>query len=193
MRRLLLPVCALAAFMLMPSSASAWTPQDCLDHFNETGYVHEDCQGWWNPPPPPPAKEIPVCREGRQLMVPADQVLPTDEVLPNIATPCSPPPPPPPPDDEYVPPVIPPTTPPDTPNIPDTDVIPPPVEVDDEPEVDIGEPVSEVGGNEQVPSNPQVVEMDTDTLPYTGAPVLALGLLGGAFALAGFALRRRLG
>jgi hypothetical protein len=188
MRRLMLAACVVAGLAVMPSSAQAWDANECADWYAKTGQIHEDCK-WWTPPPPPEPEQIEVCRDGVIVTIPETAQLPTD-----TAPPC--PVPPTPPEPETPVPPTPPTPPePPAPETPDTPGpnIPEPLGPDDlEPkeESDIGTPVL-VEGKERVPSNEEIVEADTDTLPYTGLPILAMFLLGGALSVGGKWLRGR--
>jgi len=200
MRKLLalLPVCALVAFALAPSSASAWThcgtPQaeaDCPPITTCINGVETQVpdNGQYQPGEclPPPPKTITVCLNGEQVTVPENEI-------PAGATEgeCQPVVPPPNPPEAPVPPTppvdVPPTTPEDTP-----------------PTVDIGTPENEVGGKEQAknhngggqvagqPQNSEVAGAE-QTLPFTGtSPGFLLGLVGlGAIALMGGRKLRKL-
>lgn len=189
MKRLLIAAVAVAAFAVVPSSASAWGPQECADWYAEHGSNHPDCGGYV--PPPPPVHHITVCLNGEQVTVPDNQV-------PAGATEGECQPVVPPPNQPEAP--VPGPTPP-TPETPDTDYVPPPVQVDTPPEDNggeghVGTPIREVAGKEQGPENtpeaaPKVQVQDESILPYTGLQVLLVFGLGVVALAGGLVLRRR--
>lgn len=197
---------ALAA-CLMPATASAWTPKDCSDWYEEHGTVHPDCQ-----PPPPPPENVTVCHNGETITVPENQApegsTPGECAPPEMVSVCrngvvisipkgteqpgdtpgqcavTPPPPPPPTQPNVTPP-----PPPEQPVVEDT---PPEETPQEQPKPE--KPKNIVAGEEQenTPSTTPVQEAGGNgpTLPFTGGEVFVWFLSGIALLGGGFAFRR---
>lgn len=180
MKRILMLAGALVVLGLIPSTASAWTPQECADWYAEHGSNHPDCQDYVPPPPP----QVTVCRDGVVIQVPPDQVQPGETAQCAVT---------PPPEQPPAPPVTPPVETPPTPPV-DTPPSIPEVVTDEAPEGDVGQPVLVRGKEETRPKQLEAdvpVDVDTaNTLPYTGLNLWIVAALGAVIAFGGFAIRR---
>lgn len=186
MRKIMILALAGAMVLIGASSASAWTPQDCADFYEEHGYNHADCQDYV--PPPPPPELVPVCRDGVDVLLPRDSVPiggegTCAEIAPPPETPAPQPVPPPAPVETPVPPTQPVVE--DQPPIKDH-AIPPPVQVKGKEQ---GPPKKE----KLVPPSKPVLEAReqvTGTLPFTGFSVIPTLVVGAFLLLGGLAGRR---
>lgn len=185
MKGLLVVTAVLGGLLLIPTSAFAWTPDECADWYAEHGSNHPDCQTYVPPPPPeqPPVTPPPV---QPPPVVPPPEVPPPPAAPPEVTPPVTPP---------VAPPVD--TPPTDTP-VDNTTIVDTP-----QGEADIGTPQFVKGQEEQGPGGGEVegpvegpvqpLEQATaETLPYTGVSTVPLVLAGLALLLTGYATRRAL-